>query len=201
MMKGWLGMSNQSFKTLKINVGPQHPSTHGVLRLVLELDGEFIRSCEPIIGYLHRGMEKMAESRTYLQYLPLVDRIDYLGGFFNSYAFVNGVEKLAEIEVSQRVKYIRILTMEMNRLASHLLWLGTFILDLGATSPMFYTFRDREILLSLFEELTGQRMMYNYYNFGGVRRDVSNDWLDKIIDFVLEMPKKIRDYEYIITNN
>ncbi len=186
---------------LKINIGPQHPSTHGVLRLVLELEGEIIKSCEPVIGYLHRGMEKMAESHTYLQYLPIVDRIDYLSGFFNSFAYCNAVENLTQIEVSKRSQYIRVLTMEMNRLSSHLLWLGTFLLDMGATSPLFYTFRDREVILSLFEELTGQRLMYNYYTFGGLRHDVSSDWLDKITDFVKIMPKKIQDYENIITNN
>lgn len=194
-------MTNQSLTRLKINVGPQHPSTHGVLRLVLELEGEIIKSCEPIIGYLHRGMEKMAESRTYLQYLPTVDRIDYLGGFFNAYAFCDAVENLAQIEVSKRTQYIRVLTLEMNRLSSHLLWLGTFLLDMGATSPLFYTFRDREEILSLFEELTGQRMMYNYYTFGGVRHDVLDGWLDKITKFIKKMPRKIQDYEDIITNN
>lgn len=194
-------MSNQELTKMKINIGPQHPSTHGVLRLVLELDGEIIKSCEPVIGYLHRGMEKMAESRTYLQYLPTVDRIDYLGGFFNAFAFCDAVENLAQIEVSKRSQYIRVLTMEMNRLSSHLLWLGTFLLDMGATSPLFYTFRDREEILSLFEELTGQRMMYNYYTFGGLRHDVSNAWLDKLEDFVKRMPRKIQDYEDIITNN
>lgn len=201
MMKGWFGMSNQTLTTMKINIGPQHPSTHGVLRLVLELDGEIIKSCEPIVGYLHRGMEKMAESRTYLQYLPIVDRVDYLSGFFNSYAFCNAVENLAKIEVSERSQYIRVLTMEMNRLSSHLLWLGTFMLDLGATSPLFYCLRDREVILSLFEELTGQRLMYNYYTFGGVRRDIEKDWLDKLVDFIKAMPDKIQDYENIITNN
>lgn len=194
-------MTNQELTKLKINIGPQHPSTHGVLRLVLELDGEIITSCEPVIGYLHRGMEKMAEGRTYLQYLPTVDRIDYLGGFFNSYAYCNAVENLAQIEVSKRSQYIRVLTMEMNRLSSHLLWLGTFLLDMGATSPLFYTFRDREEILSLFEELTGQRMMYNYYTFGGIRHDISNNWLEKVLKFIQKMPKKIQDYENIITNN
>lgn len=186
---------------MKINIGPQHPATHGVLRLVLELEGEIIKSCEPVIGYLHRGMEKMAESRTYLQYLPTIDRVDYLSGFFNSYAFCDAVENLAQIEVSKRTKYIRVLTLEMNRLASHLLWLGTYLLDMGASSPFFYTFRDREEILTLFEELTGQRMMYNYYTFGGLRHDVSNEWLNKIVSFVKKMPRKIQDYEDIITNN
>lgn len=192
---------NQTLTTMKINIGPQHPATHGVLRLVLELDGEIIKSCEPIIGYLHRGMEKMAENRTYLQYLPMVDRIDYLSGFFNAFAFCDAVENLANIEVSKRASYLRVLTMEMDRLASHLLWLGTYLLDLGATSPLFYTFRDREVLLSLFEELTGQRLMYNYYTFGGVRHDVDNAWLRKILEFIKVMPGKIQDYENIITGN
>lgn len=192
---------DSTLTTMKINIGPQHPATHGVLRLVLELDGETIKSCEPIIGYLHRGMEKMAENRTYLQYLPTVDRIDYLSGFFNSFAFCDAVENLAKIEVPKRASYIRVLTMEMDRIASHLLWLGTYLLDMGATSPLFYTFRDREVLLSLFEELTGQRLMYNYYTFGGVRRDVDNVWLDKVFDFVKMMPSKIQDYENIITGN
>lgn len=186
---------------MKINIGPQHPSTHGVLRLILELDGEIIKSCKPVVGYLHRGMEKMAETRSYLQYLPIVDRIDYLGGFFNSYAFCSAVESLAKIEVSRRSEFIRVLTMEMNRLASHLLWLGTFMLDMGASSPLFYCFRDREIILTLFEELTGQRLMYNYYTFGGVQRDIPDDWLKKVLDFVSIMPKNISDYENIITNN
>lgn len=194
-------MTNTVQKTLKINIGPQHPSTHGVLRLVLELDGEIIKSCEPVIGYLHRGMEKMAESRTYLQYLPTVDRIDYLGGFFNAYAFCDAVENLAGVELSKRTKYIRVLTMEMNRLSSHLLWLGTFLLDMGATTPLFYTFRDREEILTLFEDLTGQRMMYNYYTFGGVRHDIQNDWLEYVNEFVEKMPRKIQDYENIITDN
>ena len=187
--------------TLKINIGPQHPSTHGVLRLIAELDGEQILSVTPDVGYLHRGLEKMAESRTYLQYLPIVDRVDYLGGFFTSYAFCDSVEMLSEIEVPKRAKYIRMLCMELNRIASHLLWLGTFMLDLGASSPLFYCFRDREVILSLFERLTGQRMMYNYFIFGGVRYDVDSDWLNDVLEFVSKLPDSIKDYENIITNN
>ena len=156
MTKGWYGMTD----ILKINVGPQHPSTHGVLRLITELDGENIISIEPVIGYLHRGLEKMAESRTYLQYLPLVDRVDYLGGFFTSYAYCDAVEHLANIQVSKRAQYIRVLCMEMNRLASHLLWLGTYMLDLGASSPLFYCFRDREVILSLFEFIFNSNFSY-----------------------------------------
>ena len=197
MMKGWCGMTD----IMKLNIGPQHPSTHGVLRLITELDGENIVSLTPEVGYLHRGLEKMAESRTYLQYLPLVDRVDYLGGFFTSYAFCNAIENLCEIKVPKKAEYIRVLCMELNRIASHLLWLGTFMLDLGATSPLFYCFRDREVILSLFEDLCGQRMMYNYFIFGGVRFDISEQWLNKVSDFVAMMPSAISDYEKIITEN
>ncbi|MBR1908432.1 NADH-quinone oxidoreductase subunit D [bacterium] len=189
------------FKTMEINVGPQHPSTHGVLRLILELDGEIIKSCKPVVGYLHRGIEKMAENRSYLQYLPIVDRIDYLGGFFNSYAYCDCIEHLAEIDVPDKAKYIRVLCMELNRIASHLLWLGTFMLDLGASSPLFYCFRDRERILHIFEALTGQRMMYNYFTFGGVRFDIPSDIIDKISVFIEDMPECINDYENIITDN
>lgn len=186
---------------IKLNVGPQHPSTHGVLRLITELDGEDILSVTPEIGYLHRGLEKMAESRKYIQYLPIVDRVDYLGSFFTSYAFCSAVEQLSEIEIPKRAQYIRVLCMELNRIASHLLWLGTFMLDLGASSPLFYCFRDRDVILSLFEKLTGQRMMYNYFIFGGVRFDVEQNWLDDVFKFISDLPRAIRDYENIITNN
>ena len=182
-----------------LNLGPQHPSTHGVLRLILELDGERILSCEPDIGYLHRGMEKLAESKTYIQYLPMVDRIDYLSGFFYSYAFCNAVEQLNEIEVPPVAKYIRVMMMELNRIASHLLWLGTYLLDLGAISPMFYTFREREEIITYFEKLTGQRMMYNYFTFGGVRHyEIELDKVERIIALVYS---KIDEYENLITDN
>lgn len=188
-------------KELKINIGPQHPSTHGVLRLVADLDGEYIKDIEAKIGYLHRGMEKLAESRNYQQYLPLVDRVDYLSGFFNSAAFCYAVETLADIKVPKRAEYLRLITMELNRIASHLLWLGTFLLDLGATSPLFYTLRERETVLKIFEDLTGQRLMYNYYCFGGVKKDMPDGWLSQIRDFCNDFPSKIDEYEQIITEN
>lgn len=196
-MKGWCGMTD----IMKINVGPQHPSTHGVLHLVCELDGENVVSLTPDVGYLHRGLEKLAESRTYLQYLPMVDRVDYLGGFFTSYAYCSVVENLLGIKTSQKSEYLRVLCMELNRIASHLLWLGTFLLDLGASSPIFYCFRERDEILSIFEELTGQRMMYNYFTFGGVRADIDDDLLNKILKFIDTLSKKIDDYEKIITKN
>lgn len=184
---------------LKLNLGPQHPSTHGVLRLVLELEGEKIVSCKPDIGYLHRGMEKMAEKLSYIQYLPLVDRIDYLAGFFYSELLCRTVEHALGVELSEKVKAIRVMMLELNRIASHLLWIGAFLMDLGAISPFFYAFREREMLLRYFEKITGQRMMNNYFVFGGVRRDVFD--LCDIENFLEILPDKIKDYERIITEN
>lgn len=185
--------------TFKINLGPHHPSTHGVLHLLLELEGEKILSCEPDVGYLHRGMEKMGENLSYIQYLPLVDRIDYLSGFFYSELFCRTVEKALNIELSEKVKAIRVLLLELNRIASHLLWLGAFMMDLGAVSPFFYTFREREMILNFLEKLTGQRMMYNYFIFGGIRHDI--DYLDDIEEILNVFPKKINEYEQLITEN
>lgn len=197
-MKGSGGIMSE---IMTLNIGPQHPSTHGVLRLKTELSGETIINVTPIIGYLHRGMEKMAESRTYLQYLPMVDRIDYLAGFFCSYAYLSAVELLLGIEIPIKAQYIRTITMEMNRLCSHLLWLGCYMMDLGATSPFFYTFIEREKLLNIFEDLTGSRMMYNYYTFGGVKKDIPIELLSKIIEFTNNFPLAVKEYENIITNN
>ena len=185
--------------TLKLNLGPQHPSTHGVLRLILELEGEKILSCEPDIGYLHRGMEKMAEGLTYTQYLPTVDRIDYLAGCFYSELFCRTVEGVNNIVLSERVRVIRVTLLELNRIASHLLWIGAFLMDLGALSPFFYAMREREMILRYFEKLTGQRMMYNYFVFGGVRKDI--DYLEDIEEIIKVLPSKINDYERIITDN
>ena len=172
----------------KLNLGPQHPSTHGVLRLILELDGERIISCEPDIGYLHRGMEKMAENLSYIQYLPTVDRIDYLAGFFYSELLCRNVEKALNIELSERVRAIRVMMLELNRIASHLLWVGAFLMDLGAISPFFYAFRERELILKYFEKITGQRMMNNYFVFGGVRRDI--DYLEDVEEILSDDPRK-----------
>ena len=197
MMKGLNGMNEMSL--LKLNLGPQHPSTHGVLRLILELDGEKIISCKPDIGYLHRGMEKMAEKLSYMQYLPTVDRLDYLAGFFYSELLCRTVEKALEIELSERVKAIRVIMLELNRIASHLLWIGAFLMDLGAVSPFFYAFREREMILKYFEKITGQRMMNNYFVFGGLRRDIFDT--DDIEEFLKILPAKIKDYESIIDKN
>lgn len=184
---------------LKLNLGPQHPSTHGVLRLVLELEGEKIISCEPDIGYLHRGMEKMAEKLSYIQYLPLVDRIDYLAGFFYSELFCRTIEKSLNLELSDKVRAIRVMMLELNRIASHLLWIGAFLMDLGAVSPFFYAFRERELILQYFEKVTGQRMMNNYFVFGGVRHDIFE--LEDVENILKILDKKVSDYEKLITEN
>lgn len=184
---------------LKLNLGPQHPSTHGVLRLILELEGEKILSCEPDVGYLHRGMEKMAEKLSYIQYLPTVDRIDYLAGFFYSELLCRTIENALDIKLSDKVRAIRVMMLELNRIASHLLWIGAFLMDLGATSPFFYTFRERELILKYFEKTTGQRMMNNYFVFGGVRHDIFD--LDDVENILKTLDKKIIDYENLITEN
>jgi len=194
MTKGWGGMNR-----IKLNLGPQHPSTHGVLRLILDIEGEKIILCEPDIGYLHRGMEKMAEKLSYIQYLPTVDRIDYLASFFYSELLCRTVEKALAIELPNRIKYIRVMMLELNRIASHLLWIGMFLMDLGATSPFFYAFRERELILNYFEKITGQRMMNNYFVFGGVRRDIFD--LEDVENIVKTLLKKLKDYEKVVTNN
>ena len=190
-------------KQMKINIGPQHPSTHGVLRLILDLEGEIIKNTEVKIGYLHRGLEKMAESRSFLQYLPLVDRIDYLSSFFCSQAFCAAVESLCLIDEQIPIKahYIRVLLMELNRIASHLLWLGTFLLDLGASSIFFYCFKEREKIIRIFESITGARMMYNFFKFGGVKSDIKVDDLESIEQFTLSFITELKICENIITDN
>jgi NADH-quinone oxidoreductase subunit D len=207
-----------------VNMGPQHPSTHGVLRLVLKLDGEVIIDCVPQIGYLHRGMEKMAEYRTYNQYLPFLDRVDYVSGMLMELCYAIAVEKLAGIEVPERAEYIRVIVAELNRIASHLVWLGVLALDLGALTPFLYCFREREVVLELFEMLTGQRLTYNYIRFGGVEFDIKEavnpnmpdkflgirvkkgggkgvDFITLLAKFVEIFPKRIDDYEAILTYN
>ncbi len=188
-------------KEMIINIGPQHPSTHGVLRLIMKLDGEIIKETNPIIGYLHRGMEKIAESRNYFQYLPMVDRVDYLSSFFCSAAYCYAVESIAGLKVPKRAEYIRLITMEFNRITSHLMWVASFLLDLGATTPMFYAFREREDIIKLFEDLTGQRMMYNLYTFGGVKKEFPEGWMSKALELCKKMPKMFDEYEAIITKN
>lgn len=184
-----------------VNIGPQHPSTHGVLRLITTLNGEVVKDMEPVIGYLHRSKEKMAESRSYFQYQPTLDRVEYLSSFFDHYCYVTNMEKIASLRVPKRVQAIRVITMELNRITSHLLWFGTFLLDLGASSPFFYAFREREEIFKLFESLTGARMMYNYYRFGGVNADLPPGWLDACRKVVDGLEPRFDEYEAIVNKN
>jgi NAD(P)H-quinone oxidoreductase subunit H len=184
-----------------VSMGPHHPSMHGVLRLIVTLDGENVVDCEPILGYLHRGMEKIAENRTTLQYLPYVTRWDYLATMFTEAITVNAPERLANIQVPRRASYIRVIMLELSRIASHLLWLGPFMADIGAQTPFFYIFREREMIYDLFEAATGMRMMHNYFRIGGVAVDLPYGWVDKCLDFCDYFLPKINEYERLITRN
>lgn len=184
-----------------VSMGPHHPSMHGVLRLIVTLDGENVVDCEPILGYLHRGMEKIAENRSILQYLPYVTRWDYLATMFTEAITVNAPEKLANIQVPKRASYIRMIMLELSRIASHLLWLGPFMADIGAQTPFFYILREREMIYDLFEAATGMRMMHNYFRVGGVAVDLPYGWVDKCLSFCDFFLPKIDEYERLITNN
>jgi NAD(P)H-quinone oxidoreductase subunit H len=185
-----------------INMGPHHPSMHGVLRLIVTLDGEDVIDCEPVIGYLHRGMEKIAESRTNVMFVPYVSRWDYAAGMFNEAITVNAPEKLANIEVPKRASYIRMIMLELNRIANHLLWLGPFMADVGATTPFFYIFRERELIYDLWEAASGARLINNnYFRIGGVAADLPYGWIDKCRDFCDYFLPKVDEYEKLITDN
>ena len=184
-----------------INMGPQHPSTHGVFRMIIKVSGELVEGSSSRIGYLHRGFEKLAERRNYTQYLPYPDRWDYVASILNEMAYVGAVEQRMGLEVPRRADFLRVITMELNRLASHLIWVGTFLLDVGALTPFLYTFREREMIMELLCELTGARMTYNYFRFGGVAYDTPSGFLDKLRDFLAYLPPKIVEYEELITGN
>jgi NADH-quinone oxidoreductase subunit D len=184
-----------------INMGPHHPSTHGVLRLVLELDGETIVKCDPRIGYLHRGVEKLAEHLNYNQTIVLSDRLDYIASAANNIAFCLAFEKLLGITPPRRARLIRTIVNEMARISSHLLWLATHALDIGAMTVFLYCFRDREWLLSLFEKLCGARLTHSYVRVGGVRLDFTQEVIDELRRFTEEFPQRILDYETLIDVN
>ncbi|KAL5642683.1 hypothetical protein ACJX0J_003167 [Zea mays] len=184
-----------------VNMGPQHPSMHGVLRLIVTLDGEDVIDCEPILGYLHRGMEKIAENRSIIQYLPYVTRWDYLATMFTEAITVNAPEFLENIQIPKRASYIRVIMLELSRIASHLLWLGPFMADLGAQTPFFYIFRERELIYDLFEAATGMRMMHNYFRIGGVAADLPYGWMDKCLDFCDYFLQGVVEYQELITQN
>jgi len=188
-------------KEITLNMGPQHPSTHGVLRLVLELDGETVVKCTPYVGYLHRGIEKLAEGMTYMQALPLTDRLDYISSMANNVGYCLAVERLFGIEAPERAKFIRTMVCEMTRISSHIIWIATHALDLGAMTVFLYSFREREWILDLFEKLCGARLTVSYPRIGGVRNDVSQEFLDSLYKFTEEFPKRIEEYETLIDQN
>ncbi len=186
---------------LHVNMGPQHPSTHGVLRLELVLDGEIVVSCRPVIGYLHTGIEKTFESKLYVQGVVLTDRMDYLNPLGNNLAYALSVEKLLACEIPERATVLRVLLVELTRIASHLMFIGSFALDLGASSPFLYVWREREKVLDLFERISGVRMMTSFIRPGGLFHDVSPEILADTSRFVDEMPGYIDDYERLLTGN
>ncbi len=188
-------------ETMLLNMGPQHPSTHGVLRLLLELDGETVVNCIPDIGFLHTGIEKTAESKTYLKAIPLTDRTDYLGPMSNNLAFCGAVEKLVGIDVPQRAQYLRVILMELTRMNSHLVWLGTHALDIGAMSVFLYCMREREMILDVYEAVSGARMMSSYIRPGGLWRDVPAQFgalVQKILDV---FPRRVAEYDKLLKDN
>lgn len=188
-------------ETFVLNLGPQHPATHGVLRIKLTMDGEYITRAEPVCGYIHRMHEKMGENRTWAQYLPNTSRIDYLSAMPYTHAFVGAVERAAHIEVPRRAEYIRVITSELNRISSHLVWFGAFILDLGGFTPLLYAFDDREKILDLLEAITGSRLTYGYYRFGGVCNDIDAPFIEGTRQFVAMMRGRLKMYRDLVTDN
>jgi NADH-quinone oxidoreductase subunit D len=188
-------------RLMTINMGPQHPATHGVLRLVLELDGEVIVKATPHLGHLHRGVEKLAESKTYAQVIPLTDRLDYTNAMGNNLAYVLAVEKLLGMEVPRRAQVLRVIMAELQRIAAHLIWLGTHALDIGAMTLLFYNFREREDILRIFEEVAGGRLTPTYLRIGGVAKDLTEEMKDPIRTFLKAFPSRIKEYETLLTQN
>lgn len=185
----------------ELNMGPQHPATHGVYRAILTLDGERIKKVNSVVGYLHRGIEKWAEYRTWQQAVPIFDRLDYLSAVINCHGFVGAVEKLLGLEIPKRAEYQRVICDELQRIASHLIWLGTHALDIGAMSVLFYAVREREAIIDLFDAHFGQRLLYNAYPIGGVRLDFPKGWVETLKRFLKAFKKRIDDYEELLTEN
>jgi NADH-quinone oxidoreductase subunit D len=191
----------ESDELLTINFGPHHPATHGVLRLMATLEGEVIRDVKPVIGYLHTGIEKTAEDKAYWKVIPVVERMDYLAYYFNAMAFCGAVETILDLEVPPRAQYLRVIHMELNRIMSHLVWLGTTALDLGAISMFWYCFRDREQILDLFEMSSGQRMHTRYFQVGGVFEDIPAGWEKKVRTFTKIMPDRVDQFLALLMKN
>jgi NADH-quinone oxidoreductase subunit D len=189
------------YELLTINMGPHHPATHGVLRLLVSLEGEHVVDLKPITGYLHTGIEKNCEDKSYWKAIPFVERMDYLAYFFNMQAFCGAVEQLLELEIPPRAAYLRTIHLELNRLHSHLFWLGTTALDLGAVSMLWYALRERDTILDMFEMVTGQRMHTRYFQVGGVIEDIPVGFAEKLRAFCNEMPDRITQYEALVDRN
>jgi NADH-quinone oxidoreductase subunit D len=188
-------------ETMTVNMGPQHPSTHGVFRLVLEIDGEVIVSATPTIGYLHTGIEKTAEQKKWQQVIPLMERMDYLGAQSNSLSYALSVERLLGLDMPDRVKWIRVLLVELQRINSHLVWLGTHAMDIGAVSVFFYCIRERELILNINEMIAGFRMFPSYIRVGGLREDLPRGFHEAVAELLDRMPPKIDEYEDLLTKN
>lgn len=188
-------------ETFVLNLGPQHPAAHGVLRVLMKMDGEWIERAEPIIGYIHRMHEKMGENRTWAKFLPNTSRIDYLSAMHYTHAFVGAVERAAKIEVPPRAEYARVITSELNRISSHMVWWGALLLDLGGFTPILYAFDDREKILDLLEALCGARLTYCYYRFGGLYNDVDDAFLQGTRDFVKHLRPRLKMYRDLVTDN
>ncbi|HET9481002.1 MAG TPA: NADH-quinone oxidoreductase subunit D [Candidatus Polarisedimenticolia bacterium] len=186
---------------MEINMGPQHPSTHGVLRLELVLDGETVVDVRPVIGYLHRGVEKLSEHKIYVMVPPLCDRLDYVGSASQNLGYLQAVEKLSGIEVPERARYIRTIITELNRISSHLVWLGTHALDIGAMTVFFYCFREREMILDLFEAFCGARLTTNMFRVGGILEDLPPGWVEGTRRFIDLLPGRIEEYEGLLSKN
>lgn len=188
-------------ETFFLNMGPQHPSTHGVLRVILKMNGEYIEEAEPVIGYVHRMHEKMGENRECHQFFPNMGRIDYLGALAYNHCWAGVIEKMTGIVPPPRAEYIRVITVELNRVQSHLLWLGAYLLDLGAFTPIMYSFDDREMLLDILERVTGSRLTYCYFRFGGVYNDIDDEFIDGTRAFIKRLRSRLHIYETLVTKN
>jgi len=196
-----LPSTDSSHETFVLNIGPQHPATHGVLRVKVKMEGEYVLRAEPVVGYIHRMQEKMGENRTYNQFLPNTSRMDYLSALIYSHAFVGAVERGLKLQVPPRAEYIRVITSELNRISSHLVWWGAFLLDLGGFTPMLYAFDDREKILDLLEAITGSRLTYSYFRIGGLCNDVDDEFVSGARAFVKHMRPRLKMYRALVTDN
>ena len=193
--------TDETMEEMYVNMGPQHPSTHGVLRLMLKLDGEYITDCVPYVGYLHRCHEKIGENRNYTQVIPYTDRLDYLASMSMNFGYVQAVERLMGLAVPPRAEYMRVILAELQRIASHLIWLGTFGLDLGNFTIFIYCFREREMVLDLFEAVSGQRLNYSFYRIGGMAMDFPDGWVENCRGFLEWFKPRLPEYDALMTDN